>query len=155
MDCNGNTNEKADSGMNKVVYGWASMALVMTVVACGCAEKGSEVTVSGKVTIDGEPIPTGTVTFVAAEGDTPTGGGVIKDGAYTARVPPGEKIVLVLGNRLVGQEPEYKDMPDSPMRDKYEMITPEAYNAKHLTPLKASITGPQEGLDFELTKTVR
>ncbi len=41
------------------------------------------------------------------------------------------------------------------MRDKYEMATPEAYNAAHLTPLKATITESQEGLDFELTKNLK
>jgi hypothetical protein len=64
---------------------------------------------------------------------------------------PGEKIVLVLGQKLVGQEPEYEGVPDSPMRDKYEIITPPAYDAAHLSPLKATISGPQDGLDFDLT----
>lgn len=141
--------------MNRIVCGWFGVAFVATLVAFGCAEKKREVTVTGKITIDGEPIPMGTITFVAADGDTPTGGGVIKDGEYTASVPPGEKTVLVVGNRSAGQEPEYQDVPDSPMRDKYEMITPEAYNAKHLTPLKVSIRESQNGLNFELTKSFK
>ncbi len=141
--------------MNRVVCAWFGVALVATLTTFGCAEKKDEVTVSGKITIDGEPIPLGTVTFVATDGGTPTGGGAIKDGEYTASVPLGEKTVLVIGNRPAGQEPEYQDVPDSPMRDKYEMITPEAYNAKHLTPLKASIRESKNGLNFELTKSFK
>jgi hypothetical protein len=141
--------------MNRFAYSAVVVSLVGLLVSGGCAKKTQEVQVSGKVSIDGEPIGKGTISFVAADGATPTGGGVIKDGDYTATVPPGEKIVMVVGNKLIGQEPEFPDMPDSPMRDKYEMITPEAYNAKELSPLKASITGPQAGLDFELSKDVK
>jgi hypothetical protein len=141
--------------MNRVTYG-VVLSLLPLITAGGCGADGvGGVPVSGKITIDGEPIPHGTITFVAADGGTPTGGGVIKDGAYTAKVPPGKKIVLVLGNKLVGKEPLYEGVPDSPMRDKYETLTPPAYNAKQLTPLKADITGPREDLNFELTKDLK
>lgn len=136
-------------------YASILLALVALTISTGCGKKTDELEVSGKVTIDGEPIETGTINFVAADGVAPTGGGVIKDGVYTAKVLPGEKKVLVLGNKLVGQEPEYKDVPDSPMRDKYEMVTPEAYNAAHLTPLTATVSESQESLDFDLTKTLK
>ena len=115
-----------------------------------------EVEVSGSATIDGEPIPNGSITFLAADGKTPAGGGGIKDGKYTARVPPGEKIVLVQGNKLVGQEREFPDKPDSIMRDVYKMITPPAYNAQSATPLKATIPDePVKGLDFDLKSDFR
>ncbi len=139
--------------MNRIVL--SGFALLVMVALSGCGEKSSNVQITGKISIDGEPIPKGTISFVAADGETPTGGGVIKDGTYTALVPPGEKVVLVLGNKVVGQEPLYEDVADSPMRDSYEKVTPDAYNAAHLTPLKATITESQEGLDFELTKDVK
>lgn len=138
--------------MNRIGYCCFCVVMGALVIASGCGKKTNEVEVSGKVTIDGEPIENGMITFVSTDGAIPPGGGAIKDGVYTAKVPPGEKIVMVLGNKLVGQEPEYEDVPDSPMRDKYETVTPEAYNAKHLSPLTASISGPQEGLDFDLSK---
>jgi hypothetical protein len=140
--------------MRLAFRGLVGLALMACLGASGCGDARSDhVDVSGTVTIDSEPIGSGTITFIAADGATPTGGGVIKDGAYTAQVPPGEKVVLVLGHKIVGQEPLYKDMADSPMRDKMEMITPPGYNAAHLTPLKASITESQEGLNFELSKS--
>lgn len=129
------------------------MAVVLFGSLAGCSgDMKDEVEVTGSVTIDGEPVPSGTVTFVATDGATPTGGGVIKDGKYVAKVPPGEKTVMVLGNELVGREAESKDMPGSAMRDVYKTVTPPQYNAEHQTPLKATITESQEGVDFNLTK---
>lgn len=131
-----------------LAIGTALLALVLT---GGCGGDSMDVVkVSGRVTLDGEPIENGTITFVAADGETPTAGSAIKDGTYTVNVPPGEKVVLVLGNKLSGQEPLYEGVPDSPMRDTYEMITPEGYNATRWTPLKANITEPRDDLDFDL-----
>jgi len=130
-----------------------STALLLLSVVVGCSgAKKDEVEVTGSVTIDGQPVPQGVVQFVAKDGQTPTGGGVIKDGKYVAKVPPGEKTVLVLGTKVVGQEPESPDMPGSAMRDVIETVTPPQYNAEHLTPLKATITDSQAGVDFKLTK---
>lgn len=140
--------------MNRFVYG-LSVVLSALLVLSGCGEAETDVTVSGKVTVDGAPIPTGAINFVDPAGIIPTGGGVIADGSYTAKVQPGEKVVMVLGNKLIGQEPLYEGVADSPMRDKYEMITPEAYNAAHLSPLKATITDSQEGLDFDLDSKLK
>ncbi|EAQ82285.1 hypothetical protein [Blastopirellula marina] len=129
-------------------------AVSLLSIGCSSGTKSNEVKVSGKVTIDGQPIEIGSVSFVSADGATPTGGGNIKDGTYVAFVAPGEKKVLVLGNKLVGKEKLY-DTPDSPTRDKYEKVTPPEYNAFELTPLTASISGAQDDLDFELLKKVK
>lgn len=126
--------------------------LLFAGLGCSSEELVHEVDVSGTVTIDGNPIPKGSITFLAADGKAPAGGGVIKEGKYRAKVPPGEKIVLVQGNKLVGQEREFADKPNSTMRDVYERITPAGYNAKEVSPLTATIPDePQTNLDFELT----
>lgn len=117
----------------------------------GCSEKSSELKVTGSVTINGEPIDNGTISFVADDGVAATGGGVIKDGTYTAFVTPGAKTVMVTGNRKIGEEPEYQGVDDSPMRPIYQTVTPAAYNAAHLSTLKADISEAQDGLDFQLT----
>jgi hypothetical protein len=129
-------------------------AVLLSVAALGgCSDDGKdEVEVSGRVTMDGEPVPQGTITFLSLDGSTPTGGGVITDGSYTAKVPVGAKKVTVLGNKIIGTEPSLKGVPDSAPRNKYQMVTPLEYNAASVTPLRADITGPQEGLDFALTK---
>ncbi|XZE45771.1 hypothetical protein SH467x_001024 [Pirellulaceae bacterium SH467] len=117
----------------------------------GCGSRNPELTISGHVTINGEPIEGGSITFVAEDGVAATGGGTIQNGKYTAIVMPGRKKVLVLGNKLVGEEPEYQGVPDSPMRQVFKTVTPETYNAAHLTPLTATIDKSEENLDFALT----
>lgn len=133
-----------------------ALVAAMSLLSLGCSggSTKNEVKVTGTVTIDGQPIEIGSVSFVSADGSTPTGGGNIKDGEYVAFVPPGEKKVLVLGNKLIGKEKLY-DTPDSPTRDMYEKVTPPEYNADHLTPLTATITDDQSGLNFELTSKVK
>ncbi len=123
----------------------------LAVCLAGCAEKTTEVQVSGEVSINGKPIPNGMISFVDKDGVAPTGGGVIQDGKYTAVVEPGSKTVLVLGNEVVGEEPEYQGVADSPMRKVYKTLTPTKYNAAHQSDLTADIKGPQDGLNFELT----
>ncbi len=140
--------------MYRLVKAGMILAILVLTLAGGCGGSNDEITVSGQVTIDGAPIPTGVISFVDTDPSVAAGGGPIKDGQYTATVTPGDKVVTVLGNKLVGQEPEYEDVPDSPMRDKYEMITPPDYNAAHLSPLKATITGPQDDLDFDLDSSL-
>lgn len=144
--------------LRRWLSGWtlavSALALV-SVVGCSGGEAVHEVEVTGSVTIDGQPIDQGAISFVAVDGVARTGGGIIKDGKYVARVAPGEKKVMVLGNKLVGTEPLYKGVPDSPTREKYEMVTPPAYNAAHQTPLTATITDGPQSIDFELTKSLK
>ena len=104
--------------MNRYLFGGVGLSLLLMTFVAGCGESSNEVEVSGKITIDGEPVPRGSISFVSADGEAPAGGGVIQDGTYTAKVPPGEKVVLVLGNKLVGEEPLYEGVPDSPTRNK-------------------------------------
>jgi len=60
----------------------------------GCG--GSQGTVSGKVTLDGKPLPGGLVSIFDAEGQTRTSG-IGKDGAYSmSNVAPGKAQIAVL-----------------------------------------------------------
>ncbi|UUO08329.1 hypothetical protein M4951_08435 [Blastopirellula sp. J2-11] len=122
-----------------------------TAAFIGCEEQPrSELTISGNVTLNGSPIPSGTITFVDKHGEAQTGGGVIKNGRYTAFVQPGEKSVLVLGNEPAGMEPELSGVPDSDLRPAYRKITPDAYSAVQTTELSANVIEPTQDLDFDL-----
>ena len=67
-------------------------ALLLTgAVGCGGSGKG---TVTGKVTLDGKPLPAGKISFVGASGKAATAD--ISDGQYTAtNVPTGDVKVTV------------------------------------------------------------
>lgn len=127
------------------------LSAVTLLTGCG-AESNNTVTVQGKVTVDGKPVEQGSITFLATDGETPSSGGVIAGGEYSAEIVPGEKTIMILGNEVVGQELVLEGVPDSGMRDKLKTTTHPNYNAAHLTPLKASITEATESLDFALTK---
>lgn len=76
-------------------------ALTM-VIPSGCGGGGEGVTVSGTVTYDGKPVPSGHVTLAPADGKGPSFGGDIHDGRFTIRgVLPGEKIVSVTGGETI------------------------------------------------------
>ena len=139
---------------NKVFSYVVFMAfLLMFLPGCG-PPKTETVKVTGKITIDGNPIEQGAITFVSIDGATPVGGGTISNGTYFAEVPPGQKRVVVNGQKLVGTEPLY-DVPDSPTRDKLERVTPLIYNNQQNSPLTADIKGETKDLDFDLDSKIR
>ncbi|MDR1925244.1 MAG: hypothetical protein LBQ66_12815 [Planctomycetaceae bacterium] len=121
----------------------------------GCSPKTTTTfKITGSITIDGKPIEQGSIQFAAVDGATPIGGGSISNGTYIANVPLGKKKVLVLGTKLAGQEAMYEDVPDSPMQDKYEQVTPSAYNSFEETPLDADISGTTKDLNFDLSSSI-
>ncbi|WP_207397062.1 hypothetical protein [Bremerella alba] len=124
---------------------------VLPVLGCSPGNKSGEVEVSGTATIDGEPIPAGSISFVATDKSAPTGGGVIKDGQFTGFTMPGTKKVLVVGSKVVGKEKLY-DTPDSPTRDKLESIVPPKYQSIQTTPLEVTIEGAQQDLLIEVSR---
>jgi hypothetical protein len=69
-------------------------------ILMGCGSSSDTATVSGKVTLDGEPVATGSVSFYPQE----SGGGAttscaIKDGQYRiADLVPGKKKIVVMVN---------------------------------------------------------
>jgi hypothetical protein len=65
------------------------LAIVLGLLAlpgCGGARPAE---VEGTVTYDGQPIPAGAISFVAAAGQGPSGGGTILDGKYQVQAKVG------------------------------------------------------------------
>lgn len=138
--------------MTKAGVPLSILATLACVLATGCGPSKNEFPVSGKISVAGEPIPNGAIVFYAVDGATPVGGGTIKDGTYTANVPPGDKQVTVTGNKITGQAPMDASMPGSPMIDTREDVVPAIYGQQTTTPLKATITAETKDLNFELEK---
>jgi len=127
------------------------IACLTWVTGCGGGGKSGEVEVRGTVTVDGEPVERGSVTFLAADHGGAAGGGVINNGEYVASVTPGEKIVMVMGSKKVGEKLRLEGVPDSGMEEEFKTVTHANYNAQRLTPLRANIEGRTNDLNFELT----
>jgi len=91
---------------------------------------GSTATLTGTVTVDGEPLKDGAVRFVPVDASKGgTAGAVIKDGTFTCQVPVGEMRVEFNAPKIVGKRKAY-DTPDSPTVDIVEELLPPKYNAK-------------------------
>lgn len=138
--------------MNVVMNRYIGLvACGLLVALTGCEPGSSDVKVTGNISVAGAPIEQGSITFLAEDGAGPTGGGVIKDGKFEALVPPGKKIVLVNGSKVVGTQLRLAGVKDSGTIDKLEAVTHLDYNSREKSPLRADITGPTEGLEFKLT----
>lgn len=125
----------------------ASLLLVGVAMGSGCG--GGQVaqsTISGKVTLDGQPVEAGTITFLPAAGDAPSGGGEIKGGTYTASIPRGAHKVRINVPKVVGEKPSYG--PGSPTVKTYAESLPARFNTQ--TELKAEAKGSTATQDFDL-----
>jgi hypothetical protein len=134
---------------NRIWVGWL-IAAAACVLMGGCSQS-SDLAISGKVTVDGEPAQSGSIMFTPVDGKSKVAGGEIKDGTYNVEVPPGEKLVQIRATRLV--EAEIKDeltgkthKTQNPVR-----LTSEEYESPR-SPLKANVTKAGEKFDFDLPK---
>ncbi|HXG08401.1 MAG TPA: hypothetical protein VNK04_01290 [Gemmataceae bacterium] len=110
--------------------GLLGAVLLGAVLASGCDRGPSLGTVNGEVTLDGEPIKDGAITFEPVAGDTPTAGATIQDGKFTAQVPVGKHRVKISASKPTGKKYRAYDTPDSPVVDEVMEIIPAVYNTK-------------------------
>lgn len=80
----------------------AAMLTVLLAV-CGCGGDGM-VSVSGTVTIDGVPVDNGSIKLVAS--DSPVAGAEIVNGKFTTRTTTGQKDVMIIAQKVVGEVEE-------------------------------------------------
>ena len=100
--------------------GWAA--------GCSSSEAGKG-TVSGEVTLDGQPLKEGRIRFVSADGLSATADTAIVDGRFRLKVPIGPMRVEISGRKVVGKRRVY-DTPNSPVVDEVGELLPARYNAR-------------------------
>jgi hypothetical protein len=113
----------------------------------GCNSGSSKVKVHGKVTLDGQPVPTGSIAFIPTDGKGQTAGGIIKDGTYQAEVSVGSMRVEIHYGKVVGKRKLY-DTPDSLSVDQTAEQIPAKYNTQ--SQLTETITGKSSEINFDL-----
>src|SRR5262245_46998276 len=109
----------------------AALAAALLIVGCSDPTTGQ---VSGKVTWGGKPLEKGNITFVPADGKSPTAGGEVNGGNYSVRVSVGKMKVSISAPKVVGQKKVY-NTPDSPTMP----ITAEALPARYSTESKLEL----------------
>jgi len=109
--------------------------------------------VSGVVSLDGSPLPRGTVSYNPSLPGPASYGLIENDGTYTVNtgreegLPPGEYTVTV-----VAKEPSVKEDPDSSFPPKPgKTITPPWYRSKKTSPLKITVDSGNNEINLELT----
>jgi len=105
--------------------------------------------ISGKVTVDGTAVETGAITFVPVDGKTAVGGAVIKNGAYQAKVPPGDKIVQIRAMKLVPGE-KFDEVSQTSIATHFAAMLTDGKYVTDDSPLRATLTKNGETHDFDL-----
>ena len=134
------------SQCSELLFTAVSVFVILTL--SGCFGDGN-VNISGKVTVDGVVVETGSVAFAPADGKTSVEGAEIKNGDYSARVPPGEKIVRIRGMKLQPSEVYDAVSNTTHVSSTAIRITDTKYEAAN-SPLQATITKNGEKYDFDL-----
>ena len=116
------------------------------VVVAGCGG-GTTGTVTGDVTLDGQPMKKGAIQFVPADGKSAEVGVDIVDGKFTAVVPFGDMQVKITSDKVTGSRKMY-DTPDSPTVDDTKQVVLAKYNTA--TTLKITVKGGSQTERFEV-----
>jgi hypothetical protein len=121
--------------------------------AClGCG--GGKVPVEGAVTLDGQAVEEGTISFEPADGRGPSTGGPIRAGRYRlageAGATAGEKVVRIIALRKTGRMvPVGTPAPTGALMEEVVQCVPARYNTR--SELKVSVTpGRTNTHDFDL-----
>jgi hypothetical protein len=119
-------------------------AAVCALASCGDSSLSQ---VSGKVTVDGQPMEKGAISFFPTDGKSPTTGGAIKAGQYQVQVPVGAMTVKISMPKVVGQKKLY-NTPNSPAYPVTAEALPPRYNDQ--TTLKLEVKPGTTTKDWEL-----
>lgn len=116
----------SDQASTTQTYAGVLRLLLCTITLVGCS-RSNLATVTGSVTVDGEPAKVGAISFFAVDGQSPTAGAPIVDGKFKAQVSPGLCTVQIRVSKIVGKKKIY-DTPDSPVREVWAEVLPPKYN---------------------------
>jgi hypothetical protein len=124
-----------------------SILLVSALVA-GCSKTSNRGTVTGTVTLDGQPLHAGIIRFIPADGQTATAETAIADGKFSAVIPPGDKKISISAPKVAGKKRMY-DATSGPEVDAVQELLPARYNVQ--TELTLTVSAGAQQKDFTLT----
>ena len=128
-------------------------ALLLLTAAMGCTDDaGGRIGFEGRVTVDGNPLEKGSISFRPMKGTSgPTAGGSIIDGKFAIEPKdslfPGSYRVEIRASRKTGKK--VKDHTFGTMVDHWEQYLPEKYNRQ--STLTAEVNPGMEMLEFSLS----
>ena len=126
---------------------WWSILVVSALVA-GCSKTSNRGSVTGTVTLEGQPLQAGTIRFMPADGQTATAETTIADGKFSAVVPPGDKKISISAPKVTGKKRMY-DAAGGPEVDVVQELLPAKNNVQ--TELTLTVSAGPQHKDFPLT----
>jgi len=118
------------------------------IVGTGC-QSDDRVAVTGTVTLDGQPLEQGVISFRPSDGNRPTAEALIVAGKFNAQLTTGEKRVEVQGFRQNGLQHAFADDPTSPLVPRLEPIVPPRYHVDSM--LRLNVDRATREANFALT----
>ena len=140
----------------KRVGAWVCCLAMGLVAGCGGEDGPTYATVTGKVTMDGEPIKVGSVIFIpSGETKGPASSGAIKeDGTYEILGPSGKGVVTGT-HKVMLVCPEEGSGPgtgENPMADVGPCVIPLKYTQESSTDITKTVEEGENTIDLVLTK---
>jgi len=127
-----------------------TVMIMLAALSSGCGSGSKDpplFSVSGKVTLNGAPVESGTIQFIPSDLKGSTSGTAIRDGLYTTSLPKGLMKVEIRSSKIVGTRKVYQT-PDSPTEDIVEEQIPEKYNQQ--TTLELMVDANSKDCNFAL-----
>lgn len=103
------------------------LALSALALLSGCSTGPPMGTITGEVTLDGQPLKEGRIAFLPVDGERPTAGTTITDGKFETKAPVTKMRVEINANKVIGKRKAY-DTPQSPVADEVVELIPTRYN---------------------------
>lgn len=121
----------------------AKLAPLALLLLVGCSDN-ERIPVTGTVTLDGQPLAEGAISFAMSNGAV-AGGGAVKDGKFELGLPAGKYKVSVTASKPVPG----KTIPEMGNEPVLQSAIPAKFNSK--TTLTAEIGANSGPLSFALT----
>ena len=146
----------------RFTFAFLCLCILATGLAVGCGDGLPNV--GGVVTVDGQLVTQGNVTFYPTDGSRSGAGRIRSDGTYIISyrsigdgMPPGEYKVAIVADEFVpsdsSQSEEEFDGATLQQNGKLKHIVPKIYNRKDTTPLVCTITEGGSYSEYNLEVT--
>ena len=131
------------SAYSQPIYGLLCSTFLLLLAGCG----PTVVTLSGNITVNGQPVEKGVIDFASLENSAGSSTAEIAGGRYRVKVSPGKKHVSISAPVVTDRRPEHNG-PGALMVEITKESLPDKYNAK--TELTFDVTLATKEKDFEL-----
>lgn len=146
------SNYRCWSTARRWCVGSTALTAIGVIAIAGCGGKHGA-TVTGKISLDGEPVPRGSVAYFPVAGGPPAVAQISEQGEYRLRtgrdpsLPPGDYQVTVAAN----EPPREKRSADGGPPPPGPPITPTKYRSKATSGLQYTVESGGNTIDIELT----